>query len=66
MERLAHILQSEIVEGKWKTIQLSRNGPKLSHIFFVDDLILFAEASMEQINIVNDCLNNSTSSQVKK
>ena len=56
MERLAHIIQSAIVEGKWKTIQLSRNGPKLSHLLFADDLILFVEASMEQINIVKDCL----------
>ena len=56
MERLGHIIQSAIEEGKWKTIQLSRNGPKLSHLFFADDLTLFSEAPVEKISIVKNCL----------
>ena len=56
MERLGHIIQSVVEEGKWKTIQFSCNGPKLSHLFFVDDLILFSKALVEQISIVKNCL----------
>ena len=40
-----------------ETIQLSRNGPPLSHLFFADDLKLFAEASEGQMEIILDCLN---------
>lgn len=43
-------------QGKWKGIRLSRYGPLLTHLFFADDLVLFAEASQEQINIIKTCL----------
>jgi len=37
----------------WKPIQIPRGGPKLAHLAFADDLLLFAEASLEQINYIN-------------
>lgn len=42
----------------WKLIKLAREGPMISHIFFTDDLVLFVEASMEQINIIMSCLSS--------
>ena len=36
---------------------LSRNGPPLSHLFFANDMLLFAEASKDQINVIMDCMN---------
>ncbi|KAA3482991.1 reverse transcriptase [Gossypium australe] len=45
MEPLAQIINVEALNGKWKHIKLSRDGPSISHIFFVDDLVLFSEAS---------------------
>lgn len=41
---------------EWKPICLSRGGPKLSHICFADDLILFAEASVSQIRVIRKVL----------
>lgn len=38
------------------TIQLNKNDPKLSLLFFANDLILFAEASLEQVRIIQSCL----------
>lgn len=32
--------------------------PLLSHIFFVDEIILFAEASLDQLLVVKECLDN--------
>ncbi|GAU39340.1 hypothetical protein TSUD_60910 [Trifolium subterraneum] len=33
-----------------------RSGPKISHIFFADDLLLFVEASIEQAHCIMHCL----------
>lgn len=41
---------------KWKPISIAHGSPLLSHIFFADDIILFAEASFDQILVVRDCL----------
>ncbi|GMI65822.1 hypothetical protein like AT3G24255 [Hibiscus trionum] len=49
MERLSHAINRRVDRGDWKSIRLSRNGPSISHLFFADDLVLFAEASMEQM-----------------
>lgn len=41
----------------WKSpcpdgINLSHNGPAISHLLFADDMVLFAEASLDQMQIV--------------
>lgn len=56
MERLCHQFERSIELKDWKPIQLSQGGPKLSHICFADDLILFAEASVTQIKIIRRIL----------
>ena len=56
MERLGHVINQAVSEGKWKPIKLSRRGPPLSHLFCADDLILFVEASESQIVAVMACL----------
>lgn len=56
MERLFQTIEAAIIENKWKPIRASRGGPLLSNLFFADDIILFAEASVDQANIIHDCL----------
>lgn len=53
LERLLHLINYVVVHDRWKPIQLSRGGPHLSHLAFADDLLLFAEASVDQINIIS-------------
>ncbi|KAL4346847.1 hypothetical protein GQ457_17G009160 [Hibiscus cannabinus] len=47
MERLSHAIGRKIDVRQWRGIRLSRSGPMISHLFFADDLVLFAEASSE-------------------
>ncbi|KAL9862399.1 putative RNA-directed DNA polymerase [Arabidopsis thaliana] len=56
MERLCHLIEHSIARKDWKPISLSQGGPKLSHICFADDLILFAEASVAQIQVIRRVL----------
>lgn len=46
IERLFHAIEKEVGEGNWKPIQITRGDPKISHLAFADDLILFAEANV--------------------
>lgn len=57
MKRLAQTTCKNVASGGWKPIFfLSRNGPSISHLFFVEDLILFARVSLEQIDIIQRVL----------
>lgn len=56
MERLGHMVNMLVDNGCWKPITLARNGPKLTHLCFADDIILFARADVEQARTVKNCL----------
>ena len=51
------VLYMEIVLSVvWKPIQVSKGGPQLSHVLFVDDVMLFCEAITEHVKVVMDTL----------
>ena len=56
MEKLAHLIQEQMNNGSWKPIRLNSNGPPISHLFFADDLVIFAEASLNQVRIIKKCM----------
>lgn len=56
IERLFHLVNVAVEQKLWSPIQLSRGGPKLSHLAFADDLMLFAEASLDQADIMKTIL----------
>jgi hypothetical protein len=45
---LSTIINKEIVEGRLKELYISRHAPGISHLLFVDDILLFVEANAEQ------------------
>ncbi|KAL5781970.1 hypothetical protein ACOSP7_006999 [Xanthoceras sorbifolium] len=56
MEKLSHIINQKIGKGTWKTLRVSRGGPEISHLFFVDDLILFGQATNHQAELMKSCI----------
>lgn len=52
MERLSHIIKDACSEGYWNPIQFRNGGLNWSHSFFADDLVLFGESSMRQIQSI--------------
>ncbi|CAN0843862.1 Putative ribonuclease H protein At1g65750 [Linum grandiflorum] len=55
IQRLSNLIQFQVDRGAWKPIALARGSTKLSHTFFVDDLILFGEVSIAQAQIISEC-----------
>ena len=58
MEKLVHLIQTHILNGMWRLISLNKGGPPLSHLFFPDDLIIFAKARLYQVQVINEFLSN--------
>lgn len=58
IEQLNNMIVASINEGLWKPILLNRGGPAISHLMFADDMVLFAEASIEQMGCILKILND--------
>lgn len=41
MEKIYHLISEVMEDGTWKSIKADRSGPKISHLMFIDGLILF-------------------------
>lgn len=52
MERLSVSIQNLVDSGTWKPIRISRGGPPISHLFFADEVLLFCQASVNQVNLL--------------
>src|ERR1044072_6652990 len=57
LERLSQLITAAVEMGHWKPIKLRRVSLELSHLSFADNFILFAEASMDQVEVIHTCLN---------
>ena len=55
-EGLHSLIQRAKNEGALKGISISRGGPKLTHLFFADDSLLFCKASTTEVSCVQDLL----------
>ena len=56
IERLSHLIQLAVEHGVWNPVSISRGGPPITYLCFADDLFIFAEASLDQVDIIKNCL----------
>lgn len=57
VDKLSHLIQHVINNGEWKALKVGRHSPAVSHLMFVDDILLFGEATTKQIHCVKQTLN---------
>ena len=58
MEFLGAQISGMCEQNRGDPIKASRNGPSFSHIFFVDDLLLFAKANSKNSKAIMDVLDH--------
>jgi hypothetical protein len=56
MEFLGALIDSKCALGDWTKVKASRGGPGFSHVFFADDLLLFAKANDRNCAAIADVL----------
>ena len=56
MERLLALLQKEVRMGRIMGVPVCKGAPKISHLFFTDDGIIFCRATLEEANRVSQVL----------
>ena len=58
IEFLGAQINSMCENKRWDTIKASKNGPSFSHVFFVDDFMLFAKANTKNNEAIMEVLDN--------
>jgi len=64
MEKLSIASNKAVLQGDWDLIQLSNNGPRLSHFLFADDVLLFTKAKLRFITDLFDHLSRASSLKI--
>ena len=56
LEGLNGLIQHAMDVGEVEGVSLCRSGPKISHLFFANDNLLFCRARIEDINTIQEIL----------
>ena len=51
------LIQREKLAGKLQGVSISRGGPKITHLFFTDDSLLFCKATTQDVTRIQHILN---------
>ncbi|XP_061350360.1 uncharacterized protein LOC133295534 [Gastrolobium bilobum] len=56
MDKLSHLIAGAVRAKRWKPMRASRKAPFISHLMFADNLVLFGEASLVQLDVMLETL----------
>ena len=56
MDYLGKLIQERCEDKSWIPVKASRRGPAFLHLFFANDLVLFAKANMENCLVIREVL----------
>ncbi|XP_031124258.1 uncharacterized protein LOC116026974 [Ipomoea triloba] len=56
MDKLSQMISHKVSFGDWKGVRMDSNGPIISHLCFADDMVLFTEATVDQVEHIRLCL----------
>jgi ribonuclease HI len=56
MEFLGFHIMESCAAGEWHPIKAGQSGPKFSHLFFADDLVLFSSATISCAHAIDEVL----------
>ena len=56
MDFLGQLIKEKCSTKNWKPVRVNRSGLAFSHLFFVDDLVLFAKANLENCAAIREVL----------
>jgi hypothetical protein len=56
MEFLSYLIHERCSDNLWDPVKAARNGPVFSHLFFADDLVLFAKADRKNCQSIKEVL----------
>lgn len=54
MEKLSIHIAEQVSSHTWQPVQVTRNGPSISHLLFTDDVPLFVKAKSKQVRLIRD------------
>lgn len=52
MVKLSIAISEAVQDKRWRPIKVSSNGPNFSHLFFVDDVLLFSKTTCAQAKMM--------------
>ena len=58
MEVLGHLIEEKCSEKSWVPVKSSQSGVAFSHLFFADDLVLFAKVDHVNCSPIRDVLDS--------
>ncbi|KAL0012521.1 hypothetical protein SO802_007629 [Lithocarpus litseifolius] len=58
MEVLGHLIEDKCSKKRWVPVKSSQSGMAFSHLFFTDDLVLFAKADHVNCSTIRDVLDD--------